>query len=264
MRRLLGRADEKRLEELEELFYRADLGVATAAELVDVVRRTRGVEEQIAAIRARLLEILEGETAMAPGVVLVIGVNGSGKTTTVAKLAHQFQEPLLLAAADTFRAAAIDQLQKWADQVGAPLIRQQPGGDPAAVVFDALAAAKARGIERVIVDTAGRLHTKSDLMEELRKMRRVCDKQIPGSPHETLLVLDATIGQNAIEQARAFHEVTPITGLVLAKMDGTARGGIAVAIKRELDVPIKFIGVGEGIEDLQPFDPTAFVDSLLG
>jgi fused signal recognition particle receptor len=198
-------------------------------------------------------------------VMLIVGVNGSGKTTSLAKLAHLLHsagKKVLIGAADTFRAAAIDQLELWAKRIGVDIVKHQSHSDPSAVAFDAISAAKARGAEAVLIDTAGRLHNKTDLMHELAKIRRVCDKVCPGAPHETLLVLDATTGQNAIDQANTFHQFTPLTGLILTKLDGTAKGGIVVAIQRQLGLPIKFIGTGEGIDDLQPFDPQQFVKAL--
>jgi len=202
-----------------------------------------------------------------PFVILAVGVNGVGKTTTIAKIAQRLvqagKEPLLVAA-DTFRAAAIDQLQVWADRIGVEVIRHRHGADPAAVAFDGMAAAKARQVNVVLVDTAGRLHTKSNLMDELRKITRVIAGECPGAPHEVLLVLDATVGQNALSQARQFHQAVGVTGLVLTKLDGTARGGIVVAIAEELKLPVRLIGVGESVEDLQDFQGDAFVDALLG
>jgi fused signal recognition particle receptor len=198
-------------------------------------------------------------------VVLVVGVNGSGKTTTVAKLAHRFRQQgrrVLLAAADTFRAAAGEQLEIWAERAGVPCIGGQPGADPGAVLFDALQAARARGYDLVLADTAGRLHTKYNLMQELQKVRRVAAKAVPGAPHEVWLVLDATTGQNALPQAREFHQAVGVTGLILTKLDGTAKGGAVFAIARELGLPVRFVGVGEGLEDLLPFDADAFVEEL--
>jgi fused signal recognition particle receptor len=202
-----------------------------------------------------------------PFVVLAVGVNGVGKTTTIAKMARRLAQagrrPLLVAG-DTFRAAAIEQLQVWADRLEVPIVRQRHGADPASVAFDGIAAAKARGTDVVLIDTAGRLHTKSNLMEELRKVKRVVGRELPGAPHEVLLVLDATVGQNALAQARQFHEAVGVTGLVLTKLDGTARGGIVVAIAEELKIPVRLVGVGEGVEDLQDFNPEAFVAALFG
>jgi len=198
---------------------------------------------------------------------LVVGVNGVGKTTTIAKVAQRLvqagRRPLLVAG-DTFRAAAIEQLQVWADRLGVAIVRQRHGADPASVAFDGIAAAKARGVDVVLIDTAGRLHTKSNLMDELRKVKRVIGRELPGAPHEVLLVLDATVGQNALAQVRQFHEAVGVTGLVLTKLDGTARGGIVVAIAEEFNIPVRLVGVGEGVEDLQDFNPEAFVAALLG
>jgi fused signal recognition particle receptor len=202
-----------------------------------------------------------------PFVVLVVGVNGVGKTTSIAKLAQrlvQLKRVPLLVAADTFRAAAIDQLQVWADRIGIEVVRHRDGADPAAVAYDGIAAAKGRQVDVVLIDTAGRLHTKSNLMEELRKMTRVIGQALPGAPHEVLLVLDATLGQNALTQARQFRQTVGVTGLALTKLDGTAKGGIVVAIADELKIPVRLIGVGEGVDDLQDFQPRAFVDALLG
>jgi len=200
-----------------------------------------------------------------PAVVLVVGVNGTGKTTTIGKLARRFRDEghsVLLCAADTFRAAAIEQLEVWGERTGTEVIRQRPGADPSAVLFDAVQAAKARKTDCVIVDTAGRLHTKSNLMAELEKMRRTASRLVPGAPHEVLLVMDATTGQNGLEQARRFTETSGVTGIVLTKLDGTAKGGVVIAIARELNLPIRYVGVGEKVEDLLPFDPESFVSSL--
>ena len=202
-----------------------------------------------------------------PWVVLVVGINGVGKTTTIAKLAHQDRHQGLtpmLVAGDTFRAAAVEQLEIWGERVGAAVVKQKTGADPAAVVFDGLAAAVARGVDTVYVDTAGRLHTKVNLMEELKKINRTAAKKIPGAPHEVLLILDATTGQNALSQARLFHEAVGVTGLILTKMDGSAKGGVALAVVHETGIPLKYIGVGEAMEDLRPFDPEAFVEAILG
>jgi fused signal recognition particle receptor len=271
-----GKVDEEALQELEALFFQADLGVETSLELVEDVRqfmrkeRTTEPDAIIAHLQKKLLAILQEqpggfETAPGTTVVLIVGVNGNGKTTSVAKLGKLFRsqgETVILAAADTFRAAAIDQLQTWAERIDATCVSHQPGSDPAAVAFDAVTAGLSRRADKVLIDTAGRLHTKTDLMHELAKIRRVCEKVLPGSPHETLLVLDATTGQNAIEQAKVFHQFTPITGVILTKLDGTAKGGVILPIQRQLGVPVKFVGVGEGVDDLQPFDPEQFVASL--
>ncbi len=205
------------------------------------------------------------QVAEPPAVIMVIGVNGEGKTTSIGKLTHRFQaegRSVMLCAADTFRAAAIEQLDVWAQRTGVPVIKQQPGSDPSAVVFDALQAGKARKIDYVIVDTAGRLHTKENLMAELQKMRRTAARVIPGAPHEVLLVLEATTGQNGLEQARKFTESAEVTGIILTKLDGTAKGGVVVAISRELGLPIRYVGVGEKLDDLLPFEPTNFVSSI--
>ncbi len=264
------------LEELEEVLIRADLGLETAEAFVEAVRdqarrgRLTGddVRETLA---VKLHEALKGAAAplaleARPAVLLVLGVNGSGKTTTCGKLAGQLKaagRQVLLAAADTFRAAAIEQLERWGERVGVDVVKQGPGADPSAVAFDAVKAAQARRADVLIVDTAGRLHTKSNLMSELGKVKRVIGRQLAGAPHETLLVLDATTGQNGIAQARLFHEALTLSGLVLTKLDGTAKGGIVVRIARELALPIKLVGTGERPEDLAPFDPDAFVTALV-
>jgi len=269
--------DADLLEELEYTLITADLGVRTVDEILTDIQqrvdrsRTSDATEIKNLIREHLLEVLRGsETPIRvvtapPAVVMVVGINGAGKTTTIGKLAHRFigeGRKVLLCAADTFRAAAIEQLEVWAQRAGVRMIRQNTGADPSAVVFDALQAAKAGGFDYVIVDTAGRLHTKENLMAELEKMRRICQRVVPGSPHEVWLVLDATTGQNGLEQARKFTELAGVTGIVLTKLDGTAKGGVVVAIARELNLPIRFIGVGEKIEDLLPFEPDKFVQSL--
>jgi fused signal recognition particle receptor len=269
--------DEEMLAELEEVLVASDLGVREAAEFVSRVRaeavRTGALSGQDvrALLRRFLEEALAGAAAPlnvdgAPSVILMLGVNGAGKTTSTGKLAAALRasgKSVLLAAADTFRAAAVEQLEEWGRRAGAAVIRQGPGADPAAVVFDAVKAAAARGVDVLLVDTAGRLHTKSNLMDELAKLKKVVARQLPGAPHECLMVLEASTGQNALAQARLFHEAVGLTGLVLTKLDGTAKGGIVVRIYRELGVPIKLIGVGEQVEDLQPFDPKAFVDTLI-
>ncbi len=269
--------DADLLEELEYTLITADLGVRTVQEILDrlqerVDRRMTGDAAEVKAIiRTHLLEVLQAsETPMRivakpPAVVMLVGINGAGKTTTIGKLANRFLgegRKVLLCAADTFRAAAIEQLDVWAQRAGVEMIRQKTGADPSAVVFDSLQAAKARGMDYVIIDTAGRLHTKENLMAELDKMRRTCQRVLPGSPHEVWLVLDATTGQNGLEQARKFTEAASVTGIVLTKLDGTAKGGVAVAIARELNLPIRFIGVGEKIDDLLPFEPDKFVQSI--
>lgn len=269
--------DAEVLEELEYTLIAADLGVRTVQEIVDRIhtridrKMTSDASEIRALIREHLTEVLQAsETPIhvvrnPPAVVMLVGINGAGKTTTVGKLADRFfgeGRKVLLCAADTFRAAAIEQLEVWAQRAGVDMIKQKTGADPSAVVFDALQAAKARGTDYVIVDTAGRLHTKDNLMAELEKMRRTCQRVIPGAPHEVWLVLDATTGQNGLEQARKFTESSGVTGIILTKLDGTAKGGVVIAIARELNLPIRFVGVGEKIQDLLPFDPEKFIQSL--
>lgn len=269
--------DAELLEELEYALITADLGVRTVDDILERIRH-RADRRQIndageirGLIREQLLETLAAsETplrtiAHPPAVVMLVGINGAGKTTTIGKLAHRFigeGRTVLLCAADTFRAAAIEQLEVWAQRSGVEMIRQNTGADPSAVVFDSLQAAKARKADYVIVDTAGRLHTKENLMGELEKMRRTCQRVVPGSPHEVWLVMDATTGQNGLEQARKFTESAGVTGIILTKLDGTAKGGVVVAIARELNLPIRFIGVGEKLDDLLPFEPDRFVASL--
>jgi fused signal recognition particle receptor len=275
-----GADDDEAWEELEEALLAADVGVATSTELVERLRtRARAERASGPALRELLRsELLEAvgtpDRSLAldllsedqrPGIVLVVGVNGTGKTTTVGKLAlalaEEGKQPVL-AAADTFRAAASEQLAIWADRVGAPVVHHQQGADPAAVAFDALASARARGADVLLVDTAGRLHTKTNLMEELRKLRRVLERE-GGQVREVLLVLDATTGQNGLAQARQFTDAVGVTGVVLTKLDGTAKGGIVIAVQRDLGIPVKLVGLGEGAHDLAPFDPDAFVDALL-
>ncbi|MHB8796971.1 MAG: signal recognition particle-docking protein FtsY [Thermoanaerobaculia bacterium] len=271
--------DPKALEALEEALIAADVGPATAAELVEAVRveagrRDAGEADVVrrvlkAEIERRLSVEGPAATAVPPGmprVVLMVGVNGTGKTTTAAKLAARAAAAggrPVLAAADTFRAAAIDQLEVWAGRIGIPLVKHRPGADPAAVVFDACAAAKARGADLLLVDTAGRLHTKHNLMEELSKIRRIAGREIPGAPHEVLLVLDAVTGMNGLAQAREFLKAAGVTGLVLTKMDGTAKGGVILAIVRELNLPVRYVGVGETADDLLDFDPAGFAAALI-
>jgi fused signal recognition particle receptor len=282
--RLLGRAlDPALLDEFEAALITADLGVPVTDRVIARLKEAlKGTDaSQVVhvqnTLRQTLLDVLAPacgpsiEDLIAqrpkPFVVLVVGVNGVGKTTSMAKLAQrlvQNKRVPLLVAADTFRAAAIDQLQVWADRIGVEVIRHHHGSDPAAVAYDGIAAAKARQVEVVLIDTAGRLHTKSNLMEELRKVTRVIGQTLPGAPHEVLLVLDATVGQNALAQARQFRAMVGVTGLALTKLDGTAKGGIVVAIADELKLPVRLIGVGEGVDDLQDFQPGAFVDALLG
>jgi fused signal recognition particle receptor len=269
--------DADLLEELEYTLITADIGVKTTQEILErirlqVDRKLTGDAHEIRnLIREQILQVLAAsETPIhtvtaPPAVVMLVGINGAGKTTTIGKLAHRFlgeNRKVLLCAADTFRAAAIEQLEVWAERAGVKMIRQKTGADPSAVIFDGLQAAKAQGVDYVIVDTAGRLHTKDNLMAELEKMRRTCQRVIPGSPHEVWLVMDATTGQNGLEQARKFTESAGVTGIVLTKLDGTAKGGVVVAIARELNLPIRYIGVGEKLEDLLPFEPEKFVASL--
>ena len=270
-------ADEAFFEELEGTLILADLGVATALEAVERLRervrkeKLRDQEEVRAALREILAEMISVGSAgldlsTAPSVVLFIGVNGVGKTTSIGKLAYALRAEgrrVLLCAADTFRAAAADQLQIWAERAGCELIRQKEGADPGAVLFDALQAARARGADVVLCDTAGRLHNKSNLMAELSKLSKIIDREWPGAARETLLVLDATTGQNGLVQAKQFQEAAGLTGIVLTKLDGTAKGGIAVAIARELGVPVKYAGVGEGIDDLKPFDAGEYVEAII-
>jgi len=269
--------DEALLEELEELLIAADLGAALAADFTNRAREEVmfGTVTRAGQLRPLFRRFLVDTLAPAaqpldldhrPAVIVLLGVNGSGKTTTAAKLAASLQgsgKRVLLAAADTFRAAAIEQLERWGDRIQVEVIRQAAGSDPGAVVFDAVKAATARAMDALIIDTAGRLHTKTNLMDELAKLRRVIERQLPGAPHETLMVLDAPTGQNGFAQARMFHEAIGLTGVCLTKLDGTAKGGIVVRIVRELKVPVKLIGLGEKVEDLQAFDPSTFVDALV-
>jgi fused signal recognition particle receptor len=268
--------DRETLDELEATLIAADLGTTTTHEVLEKLReqadrkQIADVAELKRLLKKELLAILEGaaQTAQAvdpPEVVLVVGVNGTGKTTTIGKLANLLRgqgKTVLLAAADTFRAAAIEQLEIWGSRTGTEVIKTKPGGDPSAVLFDALQAAKARNNDYVVVDTAGRLHTKSNLMAELEKMKRTAERLIPGAPHEVLLVMDATTGQNGLQQARLFTKSAGVTGIVLTKLDGTAKGGVVVAICRELGLPVRYVGVGEKAGDLLPFNPQDFVDSL--
>jgi len=275
--------DDAFLDELEEMLISTDIGVPTTMSILENVRR--GVSRQEisdlsalkAAIRMQLVAILNesathgvaSETAtdqsIKPYVLMVVGVNGVGKTTTIGKLAQRIKDDgndVLICAADTFRAAASDQLEIWAERAGVPIVQQKQGTDPAAVLFDALASAKARGSDVLIVDTAGRLHNKSNLMAELEKMKRISAREVKGAPHETLLVIDAVTGQNGLEQARQFTKVADVTGIVLTKLDGTAKGGIAVAISKELGLPIRYVGIGEQVADLAPFDAESYVNGL--
>ena len=267
--------DEDTLDELEETLIAADVGFETTELIIDRLRelskeeKIKDPDRALDALKGILLEMI-GENAplkldTVPSVILVIGVNGVGKTTSIAKIANNLKsngKKVVLAAADTFRAGAIDQLQIWADRIGVDLIKQSEGSDPAAVVFDAVNAAKKRNADVLIVDTAGRLHNKINLMNELAKINRVIDRELPESSRETLLVLDSTTGQNAVNQAKEFKNAADITGLVVTKLDGTAKGGIIFSIKQELDIPVKYIGVGEQVDDLQPFDGEQFVDAL--
>jgi len=277
-RLVLGRKeiDGDLLDELEEILITSDLGVQTTQALIDSVQQQvkrkelNDPERLKEALQEKIYSFLDvprrpADFLQAPFVILVVGVNGVGKTTTIGKLAQRFQKEgkkVLLVAGDTFRAAAGEQLEIWAQRAGADIIRRKEGSDPSAVVFDALQAARARGFDLVLVDTAGRLHTRVNLMEELKKIRRVIQKEIPGAPHQTLLVLDATMGQNALSQAKLFNEALDISGIILTKLDGTAKGGIIVGITHEMKIPIEYIGIGEKVEDLQPFDVEEFVRAL--
>ena len=271
--------DDELLDELEETLIMADVGIETTERLMTAVRKgikkkeINSPDDLRPFLQKEITAILseeENETHVAeegPTVLLVIGVNGAGKTTTIGKLAAYYKgegEKVLLAAADTFRAAAIDQLESWGEHTGVPVIKHEEGSDPAAVAFDAVKAAKARDVDVLIIDTAGRLQTKSNLMQELEKINRVIGREIKGAPHETLLVLDATTGQNAVSQAELFTKAAPITGVVLTKLDGTAKGGVVIGIKSRLKMPVKWIGVGESVEDLRPFDAEDFARALFG
>ncbi len=279
---LAGGMDHESLEELEERLIAADFGVAATLRLVDHVeglaRRGKvggggALRDALRAEVGRILdegpdrELAEAGPEGGPTVYLVVGVNGVGKTTSIAKLAHHLirdGKKVLVGAADTYRAGAVRQLESWADRVGADFVRGKEGGDPAAVAFDAIEAGIARGADVVIVDTAGRLHTNKGLMEELRKVRRVIERKLPGAPHETLIVLDATVGQNALAQVRAFGETVALSGILLAKLDSSARGGIVVALMEEFAIPVKLVGLGEGVDDLDAFEPEAFLDGVFG
>lgn len=277
--RLIGRGPSpETLDDLEASLIAADLGTRTVDRFMERLRQSRGngtPENVLALLKSTILDMLQTceaeslerlvERGARPFIILAVGVNGVGKTTTLAKLAQRLTQQgkkTLLVAGDTFRAAAIEQLEMWGGRIGVDVIRHRHGADPAAVVFDGLVAAKARSIDVVLIDTAGRLHTKSNLMEELRKVTRVVAREVPGAPHEVLLTLDATVGQNALSQAKQFHEAVGVTGIALTKLDGTARGGIVVAIAEELKIPVRLIGVGEGAEDLQDFHAKEFVDAL--
>lgn len=268
--------DEELYEELEEVLIRSDVGVSTSFELVERLRqevkqRKLSDPNELKLVLQELISELLGEeqpmnfAVKGPSIILVVGVNGVGKTTTMGKLANRFRNEgkrVILAAGDTFRAAAIDQLEVWGERAGVEVIKQREGADPAAVAFDAVNAAKSRNMDIVIVDTAGRLHNKVNLMEELRKVKRVIEREIPGAPHEVLLVLDATTGQNALQQAKLFQEVAGVTGIVLTKLDGTAKGGVVLGVRGETKLPVKWIGIGEGMDDLRPFIPQDFAAAL--
>ena len=265
------------LDELEEALIASDVGVDTARfvlrDLKERFKRNElGAPAQVKErLKQLLVEILSASSSAfllsaSPAVVLVVGVNGTGKTTTIGKLAHRLQaggKKVMLAAGDTFRAAAAEQLSIWGERAGVPVIKHREGADPGAVVFDAVSAVKARSFDVLLVDTAGRLHTKSNLMEELKKVKRIIARELPGAPHETLLVLDGNTGQNALVQAKMFNESVGVTGIVLTKLDGTSKGGIVFAIAQELEIPVKFVGIGEAVEDLRSFEPKEFVDALL-
>jgi len=271
--------DETSLDAMEESLLTADVGVKATQKLMDALRSQSPNgnqdlgQEMAARLQAAMVDMLQGSAptpklaplSVKPWVILFLGVNGVGKTTTIGKLAAQYRgagKKVLLVAADTFRAAAVEQLDIWAQRVGVDVVKHKAGSDPSAVVFDGVQAAKSRGVDIVLIDTAGRLHTKVHLVEELKKIRRVIMREQPDAPHETLLVLDATTGQNGLQQARVFKEATDITGIVLTKLDGTAKGGVIIGIQEELGVPVRYIGVGETIEDLQPFDAGRFVQAL--
>jgi fused signal recognition particle receptor len=273
-----GAVDEQLIGQIEEVLIASDVGVRTSGTLIDVVRggirsgKIRTADQLRAALKGRIQEILaipvpEPKLEAKPHVILVVGVNGTGKTTSIGKLAARAKRDglkVMLAAADTFRAAAIEQLEIWGQRSDIPVIRQEEGADPGAVAFDAVQAAKARGTDLLIVDTAGRMHTKKNLMDEIRKVKRVVGRDHPGAPHEVFLVLDATTGQNAISQAHLFHEALELSGLILTKLDGTAKGGVIIGICDELKIPVRYIGIGETIDDLRPFDAREFVDALFG
>ncbi len=271
--------DDESLDAMEESLITADVGVKATQKLMETLRRQAPSEsgetsrDMSECLQQAMIQVLKPASTIAtiapfsvrPWIMVFLGVNGVGKTTTIGKIAAQFKadgKKVLLVAGDTFRAAASEQLEAWGKRAGVEVVKHQPGADPSAVVFDGIHAAKNRGIDILLIDTAGRLHTKVHLIEELKKIRRVIAREQPGAPHETLLVLDATTGQNGLQQARVFKEATDITGIVLTKLDGTAKGGVIISIREELGVPVQYIGVGEDVEDLQPFDPTRFVEAL--
>jgi fused signal recognition particle receptor len=276
---LFERIDDETWERLEELLILADVGAPTTAEIVERLERdvdSGAVSPDAEAVQGRLIEIVAELAAVGerridlsaqPAVLMMVGVNGTGKTTTIGKvawhLAKELELDVIIAAADTYRAAAVEQLAEWADRAGAQIVRSEPGSDPGAVAYDAVEAAQARGADVVIVDTAGRLHTQGNLMDELAKVRRVIGKRLDGAPHETLITIDATTGQNGLRQGQAFSDAVDVSGVVLTKLDGTAKGGITLAIAKELETPVKLIGIGETLEDLRPFDPEDFARALL-
>jgi len=263
-------------DSLEQILYEADIGTKVAHEFIEDLKifQRQNSDSTPDALIGRMKVFAEGILATPPKVhptqghpmvYLIVGINGSGKTTSIAKLAHLFKsegKKVIVAAGDTFRAGAIDQLSHWAEKIGVDIVKAQSGSDPSSVAFDALSAAKSRQLDVVLIDTAGRLQNKTDLMQELEKIRRVCNKVVPGAPHEVILVIDATIGQNGVDQAKVFHQFTPLTGILVAKLDGSAKGGVILPIYRELGIPIRWIGVGETIDDLMPFDPKVYVSEL--
>lgn len=274
-----GKVDEALLEEMEECLIQADVGVETSIHLIDSIRqRARKLpsseEADFEWLRKNFHDLILEEIGAEPpqlhlndalNVILIVGVNGTGKTTTIGKLANRLRNEgrsVIIAAGDTFRAAAIDQIRIWAERSGCEIIAGADGADPASVVFNAIAGARSRGVDVVIIDTAGRLHNKTNLMKELEKIGRIIAREIPGAPQETLLVLDASTGQNGLSQAKLFQEIVPLTGIVLTKLDGTAKGGVTIAVRKQLGIPVKYVGLGEGLEDLEPFDPGSFVDAL--
>lgn len=270
------KADESSFEELEKLFFEADLGASLSMELVDQVKALYqknpdlSTEDLLASIKKRLLEILEKRkeptSLKTPHVILFVGINGVGKTTSIAKLAYHYAKKgkkVLLSASDTFRAAAVEQADHWAKKIGIDIVKSSPKADPSSVVFDALSSALAKNVDVVLIDTAGRLHTKTPLMQELEKIQKTAGKKVPGAPHETILVVDASSGQNALDQAEIFGKYVPISSIILSKLDGSAKGGVVVALKHQRDLDVSFVGTGESEEDLLPFEPKAFVDALL-